>query len=201
MSASVVLDELARELAPELRTLAALEARRGLVRSDLLGVGCLPPQLAQAQAELFCVHVSEVSRLLASAARFTLRAPSSPEAELETLRARCHEVRRMLSLDGLAPGEPLARALEAVALERRAAWPQAVELASLAVALRPSSRARAALALALAARADWRSASAVALAALSRPRSAAVRRRWLARLCLWLERLGEHDRAALLRAA
>lgn len=201
MSARRVLDELSRELAPELRALAELEARRGLVRSDLLGVGCLPPRLAQAQAELFAVHVSEVSAVLASAARLALRGLSLPEEEHEALRERCLEARHLLALDGLTPGEGVARALDALAVECRAAWPTALELASLAVALRPSSRARAALALALAASGDWRPASAVALAALSRPRSAAVRRRWLARLCLWLERLGDHDRAALLRAA
>jgi hypothetical protein len=201
VSVASVLHELSCELAPELHRMAELEARRGLVRSDLLGIGCLTPSLAQAQAELVAVHMAECSSVLSAAARLALRGVDAPAQELGAVRARAGEVRRMLALDGLVPVAALAHPLASLAQERRAQWPRALELASLAVALRPSAHSRAALALALAARGEWRSASAIALAALSRPRSAAVRRRWLARLCRWLERLGDHERAALLRAA
>lgn len=200
MNASNVLDELTSELASELRELARLESRRGLVRSDLLGVGCLPPRLAQAEVELFAVHMAELSSVLASAARLALRGPHARREQAAALGQRCAEARRMLALDGIVPGEALASALEAVAGPWDARVPDALELATLAVALRPSSRARSALALARAARGEWRPACAVALVALSRPRAAAVRRRWLARLCLWLERIGDRERAALLRA-
>jgi len=201
VSAASVLRELSSELAPELCRVAELEARRGLVRSDLLGIGCLTPRLAQAQAELVAVHFAEVSSVLSAAARLALRGADAQAEELAAVRARVGEARRMLALDGLVPAEALAAALASLAHEQRAQWREALELASLAVALRPSSSSRAALALALAARDEWRAASAVALAALSRPRSAAARRRWLARLCRWLERLGDHERVALLRAA
>jgi len=201
VSAASVLRELSCELAPELRRVAELEARRGLVRSDLLGIGCLTPSLAQAQAELVAVHLAEVSSVLSAAARLALRGADAQAEELAAVRARVGEVRRMLALDGLVPADALAVALASLAQEQRPQWRDALELASLAVALRPSASSRAALALAWAARDEWRAASAVALAALSRPRSAAGRRRWLARLCRWLERLGDHERAALLRAA
>lgn len=200
MSPTNVLAELSLELEPELRRVAQLEARRGLVRSDLLGVGCLPPHLAQADAELLAVHLAELSSVLAAAARLALSGTRGRAQQACDLALRCSEARRLLALDGIVPSATLALALEAVSEPCQRRWPAALELATLAVALRPSSRARSALALAFAARGEWRAACAVALAALSRPRTAAVRRRWLARLCLWLERLGDSGRAALLRA-
>jgi len=196
-----VLRELARELAPELRRLAKLEAHREIVRSDLLGVGVHAPRLARAHAELVAVHIAEVSLTLSAAARLALRGQDVQAEELSELRARIDEVRRMLELDGLALGAEVAAALASLARQPLAQWPCALELASLSVALRPNAHSRAALAAALAARGEWRSAAAIALAALSRPRSAAARRRWLGRLCRWLERLGEHERVARLRSA
>jgi len=201
VSAAVVLRELSRELSPEMCRLTELESSRGLLRSDLLQVGFLAPRLAQARAELVAVHIAEVSGALSAAARLALRGLDAHPDELAVLRERVDEVQRMLALDGLEPGAALSGALASLAQEPHAQWPCALELASLSVALRPDVHSRAALAAVLAARGEWRSAVAIALAVLSRPRSAAVRQRWLARLCRWLERLGEHERVARLRSA